>query len=55
MTLIHVDDDRLLEAHEQCDNDSLEDTIDQALELFAELENAEEMIDVDDDREEIAA
>lgn len=55
MTLIHVDDDTLLEAHAQSDNDSLEDTIDQALELFAELENPEEMVDVDDDREEIPA
>jgi len=33
----------------------LEETIDQALELFAELENAEEMIDLEDDRKGIPA
>ncbi|WP_226041528.1 hypothetical protein [Natrinema sp. DC36] len=55
MTLIHVNDDTLLEAHEQSNNDSLEETIDQALELFAELENAEEMIDLEDDRKGIPA
>ena len=55
MTLIHINDDTLLKAHEQSSNDSLEETIDQALELFAELENAEEMIDLEDDLEEIPA
>lgn len=55
MTIIHVDDDALLEAHEQSSADSLEETIDRSLELFAELENPEEMLDLEDDREEIPA
>lgn len=53
MTLSHVDDDRLLEAHDRSNNDSLEATMDQALRIYADLKNAEELLD--DDREELPA
>lgn len=53
MTLIHVDDVRLLEAHDRSNNDSLEETMDQALRIYAGLKNAEELLD--DDREELPA
>ncbi|AHG00945.1 hypothetical protein HALLA_12275 [Halostagnicola larsenii XH-48] len=51
MTFIDVDDTTLLAAHEKLDTDSLEETVELALGLTADLNNAAEMVEYTDEAE----